>query len=259
MLSLLVAILASYTALDLATRITASRAAPRAALADRRRVRDGHRHLVDALHRHARVQPADPDGLRRADHAALDADRDASSPASRCSRSAATRSATGNLSAGGVLMGIGICAMHYTGMAAMEMSPADRLRPAGCSPPRSRSRSSRRSPRSGSRSRCARDANWMIYAKLGSAVIMGLAITGMHYTGMAAARFAPRHDLPDRRELVDNSWMAGTIAGGHLRHPVRHAGALGVSTRAWPRERRAWQPRCRRRTRSCSAWRCTTA
>src|SRR5258708_19938704 len=28
-------------------------------------------------------------------------------------------------------------------------------------------------------------------AKLGSAAIMGLAITGMHYTGMAAAQFAP--------------------------------------------------------------------
>ncbi|MGA7655319.1 MAG: EAL domain-containing protein, partial [Methylocella sp.] len=30
-----------------------------------------------------------------------------------------------------------------------------------------------------------------ILAKLGSAVVMGLAISGMHYTGMAAARFAP--------------------------------------------------------------------
>src|SRR5262249_13469095 len=30
-----------------------------------------------------------------------------------------------------------------------------------------------------------------ILARLGSAVIMGLAITGMHYTGMAAAEFAP--------------------------------------------------------------------
>jgi diguanylate cyclase (GGDEF)-like protein len=30
-----------------------------------------------------------------------------------------------------------------------------------------------------------------ILAKLGSALVMGLAITGMHYTGMAAAEFAP--------------------------------------------------------------------
>ena len=74
--SLLVAILASYTALDLATRITASRGRAARSLARRRRVLDGRRHLVDALRRHARVPPAHPDGLRRADHAALDADRD---------------------------------------------------------------------------------------------------------------------------------------------------------------------------------------
>lgn len=30
-----------------------------------------------------------------------------------------------------------------------------------------------------------------IFAKLGSAVVMGFAIAGMHYTGMAAAQFAP--------------------------------------------------------------------
>jgi len=30
-----------------------------------------------------------------------------------------------------------------------------------------------------------------ILVKLGSALVMGVAITGMHYTGMAAARFAP--------------------------------------------------------------------
>src|SRR5262249_6154152 len=34
-------------------------------------------------------------------------------------------------------------------------------------------------------------SRFAIMAKLASAVIMGLAITGMHYTGMAAAEFAP--------------------------------------------------------------------
>jgi diguanylate cyclase len=32
---------------------------------------------------------------------------------------------------------------------------------------------------------------WKKYAKFGSAVVVGFAITGMHYTGMAAAQFAP--------------------------------------------------------------------
>ena len=49
-------------------------------------------------------------------------------------------------------------------------------------------------------------------SKLVSAVIMGFAITGMHYTGMAAARFAP-DSICLTGASVDNSWMAGTIAG----------------------------------------------
>lgn len=96
-----------------------------------------------------------------------------------------------NLSAGGALMGVGIASMHYTGMAAMRMSPPIQYDPllfvasvmiaAGAS----------------------LAALWIafqlrqkfsrvaILAKLGSALVMGLAIAGMHYTGMAAARFAP--------------------------------------------------------------------
>jgi diguanylate cyclase (GGDEF)-like protein len=95
-----------------------------------------------------------------------------------------------NLSAGGALMGIGIASMHYTGMAAMRMSPPIQYDPvlfvasvmiaAGAS----------------------LAALWLAFqlrrkfsraavvAKLGSALVMGLAIAGMHYTGMAAARFA---------------------------------------------------------------------
>src|ERR1051325_5247703 len=47
----------------------------RAAVARGGRILHGDWHLVDALHRHARLQPAGPAGLRRADHAAVDADR----------------------------------------------------------------------------------------------------------------------------------------------------------------------------------------
>jgi diguanylate cyclase len=96
-----------------------------------------------------------------------------------------------NLSVGATLMGVGICVMHYTGMAAMRMSPAIEYDPllfiasvfiaiiASLA------------------------ALWIafqlrqkysalaIVAKFGSALVMGLAITGMHYTGMAAAQFAP--------------------------------------------------------------------
>ena len=89
---------------------------------------------------------------------------------------------------GGVCMGLGIVIMHYTGMAAMRMQPAIEYDPAlfalsvviaivaataalwiaGLLP-----------------SAGARTA--LVYRKLGGAAVMGLAISGMHYTGMAAA------------------------------------------------------------------------
>jgi diguanylate cyclase (GGDEF)-like protein len=110
---------------------------------------------------------------------------------------------------GGVLMGVGICAMHYTGMAAMETSPPIQYE-----------------WRLFSASVviaivAAFAALWIAftlktdtfrYAKPASAVVMGLAITGMHYTGMAAAQFAP-DTICLTGPSVDNSWMAGTIAG----------------------------------------------
>ena len=101
------------------------------------------------------------------------------------------RLTVGNLTAGGTLMGVGICVMHYTGMAAMRMSPAIEYDP----------------PLFIASVLIAIVASlaalWLafqlrqkysalaIVAKLGSATVMGLAITGMHYTGMAAAQFAP--------------------------------------------------------------------
>jgi diguanylate cyclase len=116
-----------------------------------------------------------------------------------------------NLLVGGVLMGLGICAMHYTGMAAMEMFPPIRYDPwlfaasvaiaIGASHVALWIAFNLRA-----------NSDWMVYAKLGSAVVMGFAITGMHYTGMAAANFAP-DTVCLTGSFVDNSWMAGTIAG----------------------------------------------
>ena len=128
LLSFLVAVLASYTALDLASRITASTGAAAVSWLHGRRLRHGHGHLVDALHRHARLQPADPHGLRRRHHARLDADRDHRVGLRAAHGDPRTLSAR-RLAAGGVLMGIGICAMHYTGMAAMQVTPAIRYDP----------------------------------------------------------------------------------------------------------------------------------
>jgi diguanylate cyclase (GGDEF)-like protein len=115
-----------------------------------------------------------------------------------------------NLIVGGILMGIGIASMHYTGMAAMQTSPPIQYDPLlfaasvaiaiGASLAALAIAFTLRT-----------DSVWMIYAKYAAAVIMGIAITGMHYTGMAAARFAP-DTVCLTGSTVDNSWMAGTIA-----------------------------------------------
>ncbi|MFN3790396.1 MHYT domain-containing protein [Massilia sp.] len=89
---------------------------------------------------------------------------------------------------GAILMGLGINAMHYTGMAGMRMDPAIRYDPwlfaasvaiaigasAGALWIGFRLNENLRHPR---------------LAQLGAAVVMGGAIAGMHYTGMAAAHF----------------------------------------------------------------------
>ena len=111
---------------------------------------------------------------------------------------------------GGVLMGLGISAMHYTGMAAMQMSPPIQydawLLAASVAIAVVASHAALWIAFN-----LRGDSSYVAYAKLGSAVIMGFAITGMHYTGMAAARFAPEA-VCLTGSTVDNSWMAGTIA-----------------------------------------------
>jgi diguanylate cyclase (GGDEF)-like protein len=115
-----------------------------------------------------------------------------------------------NLLLGGVLMGLGIASMHYTGMAAMETSP-----PIQYDPPLFVASIVIAILASLAALAIAfslrKDSLWMVYAKYLAAVIMGLAITGMHYTAMAAAQFAP-DTICLTGPIVDNSWMAGTIA-----------------------------------------------
>ncbi len=84
---------------------------------------------------------------------------------------------------GGILAGAGIAAMHYTGMAAMRMASRLSYDPVlfGLSVVIAIA--------------AATAALWLtlrpqrLWQQLGSAVVMGAAISGMHFTGMAAARF----------------------------------------------------------------------
>jgi diguanylate cyclase (GGDEF)-like protein len=94
----------------------------------------------------------------------------------------------GRLAAGALAMGSGIAAMHYTGMAALRLMPgisydpllfaASLLIAVGAS-----------AAALLIAFRLRLHTPYVRVLRAGAAVIMGLAIVGMHYTGMAAARF----------------------------------------------------------------------
>src|SRR5581483_8810892 len=90
----------------------------------------------------------------------------------------------------GVFIGLGISTMHYTGMAAMQMFPGIDYDPLLFAT----------SVLVGIAAAIA--ALWIAFSlphsgvgrrwyKMAAAAVMGAAIVGMHYTGMAAAHFAP--------------------------------------------------------------------
>ncbi len=93
------------------------------------------------------------------------------------------------LAFGALVMGAGISSMHYTGMAAMRMTPGIDYDPAlfGVSLLIA-------VVASGAALWIAfnlrRNTPYVRFTRAGAAVVMGVAIVGMHYTGMAAAQFA---------------------------------------------------------------------
>ena len=111
----------------------------------------------------------------------------------------------------GLFIGFGICAMHYTGMAAMQMSPAIDYDPVLFAASVVIALGA------------AMAALWIAFSlpqghrhhrwhKLAAASVMGAAIVGMHYTGMAAANFS--HDAVSLASgpRIDTTWLAITIS-----------------------------------------------
>ena len=127
---------------------------------------------------------------------------------------------------GGVLVGAGIGAMHYMGMAAMEMSVALRYDPVwfGASIVVAvllamlalwiRFGLAGRIPR-----------HWAI--ALGG-VVMGCAIAGMHYTAMGAARFVGLGDGPCNSSIENAGWLALAVTVMTLAISAITAGANGL-------------------------------
>jgi NO-binding membrane sensor protein with MHYT domain/ActR/RegA family two-component response regulator/two-component sensor histidine kinase len=113
------------------------------------------------------------------------------------------------LSNAGIAMGIGICSMHYVGMAAIEITPPIRYDPlwVGLSLAIAIAASVA--------------AMWVAFTERGDtrlwrhrralgALGMGLAITGMHYAGMVAARF-PADATSTGVAVVGRGWLAGAV------------------------------------------------
>ncbi|MBL8691739.1 MAG: PAS domain S-box protein [Rhodospirillaceae bacterium] len=110
-----------------------------------------------------------------------------------------------------VLMGIGIAAMHYTGMAAMEVTPDIEYDPALFIASIVIAVLASLAAlwiafnlRTGSSTRA-------LLMRLGAALIMGLAICGMHYTGMAAAIFDAHSMHSEGSGGVDAYWLVGLV------------------------------------------------
>jgi diguanylate cyclase len=114
------------------------------------------------------------------------------------------------LGLGSLVMGGGICAMHYSGMAAIQIVPMIRYEPRLVLASIAIAVSA------------SFVALWLAFrlrhgqsrairlARLAAAVVMGLAISGMHYTAMAASAFGPNSYCRGGAAL-NNDWLALTI------------------------------------------------
>jgi diguanylate cyclase len=118
---------------------------------------------------------------------------------------------TGYFVFAGVLLGLGISAMHYTGMAAIEIQPIVTYE------------MSLVLASVGIAIGASFAALWLFFhlrhgrsfamslARIGAAFVMGLAISGMHYTAMAASQFDAR-SFCFGKGTVDARWLGNTIA-----------------------------------------------
>ncbi len=113
----------------------------------------------------------------------------------------------------GTLMGLGIACMHYLGMEAMRMQPGIRYDPALFA----LSVLLAMAASTAALLICFRLRHETIvtgpWKKSASAVVMGAAIAGMHYTGMAAARFPEGSICGALAGGMGGAWLGFVIAG----------------------------------------------
>ncbi|MFM0159423.1 EAL domain-containing protein [Paraburkholderia sediminicola] len=114
------------------------------------------------------------------------------------------------LVAGGVLMGLGIAGMHYTGMAAMQMDPAIHYHPAWFAGSLTIAIGASTAALWMARALSNDDERHVVRKRFGAALVMGIAISGMHYAGMAAAEF-PLGAVCGAAKGVNAEWLATSV------------------------------------------------
>jgi diguanylate cyclase len=116
----------------------------------------------------------------------------------------------GRLLAGGVLMGFGIAGMHYTGMAALQMTPAIHYQPAWFAGSLAIAIGASSAALWMAQALSNDDQRHVVHKRFAAALVMGVAICGMHYAGMAAAGFAPGA-VCGAAKGVNAAWLATSV------------------------------------------------
>ncbi|MGF6742360.1 putative bifunctional diguanylate cyclase/phosphodiesterase [Paraburkholderia atlantica] len=114
------------------------------------------------------------------------------------------------LLAGGVVMGIGIAGMHYTGMAALRMAPAIHYQPVWFAASVAIAIGASSAALWMARALSNEHERHIARKRLAAALVMGVAISGMHYTAMAAADFAPGAICGAANDM-DAQWLATAV------------------------------------------------
>jgi diguanylate cyclase (GGDEF)-like protein len=114
------------------------------------------------------------------------------------------------LIAGGILMGLGISGMHYVGMDALQMHPAIQYDPVLFVTSIVIAIAAANAALWIAHTLIDTEQTHLIAKRIGAAFLMGIAITGMHYTGMAAAHF-PHDSMSGAANGLDSQWLATTI------------------------------------------------
>jgi diguanylate cyclase len=119
------------------------------------------------------------------------------------------------LASGALVMGAGICGMHYLGMTAVQVVPMIQYEP-GLVAASAAVAIVASFVALWLFSNLSTQNTWQMRAtRMGAAFVMGLAISGMHYTGMAASRFAANSYCINPGiggAGMDSRWLALVIA-----------------------------------------------